>query len=69
MFYVINKDRIISVIIALSTVIILFLFASVIKTEEKWAKETSSNIEKNMLITDTEEMWQNNIQDEQNNKK
>ncbi len=58
MFYVTSKDRIISVCIALSTVIVLFLFASTIKIDNFKTVETSTpNSERLIPIynVDTEE--------------
>ena len=43
MFYVTNKDKIISVVIALSTVLILFLLAATLKVENSNTIQTSAN--------------------------
>lgn len=54
MFFVYNKDKIISVFIALSTVLILFLLATTLKNENLQAIQTSSNTEKLLPIYSVE---------------
>ena len=55
MFYVTSKDKIISVVIALSTVIVLFLLASALKVEKTNSIETSTNsIKKSITELNTE---------------
>ena len=61
MFYVTNKDKIISVVIALSTVLVLFLLAATIKTEKLNTIETSVNNEKTLIVDLEENIMDNNV--------
>ncbi len=57
MFYIVNKDRIVSCVIALSTILVLFLMATVVPAKELDTVETASNGSKLLPIysVDTEE--------------
>ncbi len=55
MFYITSKDKIISVIIALSTVIVLFLLASSIKIKSAKPIETKVNTTKKVFNVNTNE--------------
>ena len=60
MFFVYNKDRIISVAIAFGTVLVLFLMAGVInKNNDKNSIETSTNTKKEVILSN-----ENNIVNE-----
>lgn len=64
MFFVYNKDRIISVVIALSTVLVLFLIAGVMdKKDISNTIQTSTNI--NEKIITSNENCVNNINEVQ----
>ena len=54
MFYITSKDKIISVIIALSTVIVLFLLASSLKVKNTKAMETKANTTKTIINVNKE---------------
>lgn len=57
MFYIVNKERIVSCVIALSTILILFLMATVVPANELNTVETSTRESKLLPIysVDTEE--------------
>lgn len=57
MFYIVNKERIVSCVIALSTVLILFLMATVVPAKEPNVVATSTNDSRVLPIysVDTEE--------------
>ncbi len=68
MFYVTNKDKIISVVIALSTVLVLFLLAATIKPEKSNTIETSVDHEKKLIVDLEESMMDNSIIQNKSNK-
>ena len=64
MFIVFDKQKIYSYLIALSTVVVLFIFAFVITKEPIHVVETSTNIEENNNIVNQNNLLKNstNIQ-------
>lgn len=60
MFIVFDKQKIYSYLIALSTVVVLFIFAFVITKEPIHVVETSTNIEENNNIVNQNNVVKNN---------
>ena len=52
MFLVINKEKVYAYIVSVLTIVTLFVMSSVINTNFRDSKETSSNIESNNINSD-----------------
>lgn len=54
MFIVFNKQKIYSYLVALSTVVILFIFAFIVTNDPGYALQTSTNVEENNVFINQE---------------
>ena len=54
MFIVFNKQKIYSYLVALSTVVILFIFAFIVTNDPGYALQTSTNVEENNVYINQE---------------
>lgn len=68
MFFVFNKNKIYSYLIAVCTVVMLFFIASIISNDQFNTVETSSQIEENIVFKEYNELEENIVDDEENNK-
>lgn len=54
MFIVFNKQKIYSYLVALSTVVILFIFAFIVTNDPGYVLQTSTNVEENNVFINQE---------------
>lgn len=54
MFIVFNKQKIYSYLVALSTVVILFIFAFIVTNDSGYVLQTSTNVEENNVFINQE---------------